>query len=631
MSQHVFYEEEGSFKAGSVLSDSGASLQVESQSGKRSKVKASSVLLRFERPALAEFLGASQQLADGIDADFLWQVCGPDEFGFEALARDYYGHEPSATESAAVAIRLHASPMYFYKKGRGRYRAAPEENLKAALASVERKKRQAEQIAQWVDELGRGVLPEALRSQVHALLFKPDRNAIEVKALEQACAETQLSPARLLAKCGALASPHDYHVDRFAAEYFPAGREYKGAVELRDTSALPLAEVEAFSIDDEGTTEIDDAFSCVLLENGDYRIGVHIAAPALAFGSDSALEAQGAERLSTVYFPGDKITMLPDAVIEKCTLVAGRECAVVSMYLDVAGADFSVRGTHSVTERIRIASNLRIDSLQQRFNAESLQSGRVEGPSGDALSALWRLATQLKALRGEKADDQGDRVDYSFAIEGGHVAIVPRQRGSPIDLVVSELMIFVNATWGKLLADNAVAAIYRTQANFKTRMSLEAAPHAGLGVAQYAWSSSPLRRYVDLVNQRQLIALIHRQPPPFPRRSPRLLEIARRFELTYDAYNEFQRGMERYWVLRYFEQEGMTRFLASVIREDLVRAETLPFITRVPGMPAHPPGTRVWIGVSGVDFWEPGATYTFLEPFAAGEPVAAAGSNSAPA
>lgn len=623
MSQYVFYEEEGSFKAGSVLSDSGASLQVEAQSGKRSKVKSSCVLLRFERPALAEFLSASQQLADDIDADFLWQVCGPDEFGFEALAKDYYGHDPSAIEAAAVAIKLHASPMYFYRKGKGRYRAAPEENLKAALASIERKKRQAGQMAQWVDELKRGVLPEALRSQVHALLFKPDRNTIEVKALEHACAETQLSPARLMARCGALASPHDYHVERFLAEYFPAGRDYKGAVELRDTSALPLAEAEAFSIDDEGTTEIDDAFSCVLLENGDYRIGVHIAAPALAFGSDSEVEAQGAERLSSVYFPGDKITMLPGAVIEKCTLAAGRECAVVSMYLDVSGADFAVRGTHTVIERIRIASNLRIESLEQRFNTETLQTGRIEGPSGDALFALWRCATQLKAQRGEKADDQGDRVDYSFAIEGERVAIVPRQRGSPIDLVVSELMIFVNAAWGKLLADNAVAAVYRTQANFKTRMSLEASPHAGLGVAQYAWSSSPLRRYVDLINQRQLIALINREPPPFPRRSPQLLEIVRRFELTYDAYNEFQRGMERYWVLRYFEQEGMTRFSATVIREDLVRAETLPFITRVPGMPAHPPGTRVWIGVSRVDFWEPGATYTFLEPVADDEPITA--------
>ena len=616
MTENVFYEEEGSFKCGAVLSDSGGALQVESQSGKRSKVKANSVLLRFERSSLAEFSAAGQKLSEEIDADFLWQVCGPDEFGFEALATDYFGHAPSPAEAAAVAIKLHASPMYFYKKGKGRYRAAPEENLKAALASIDKKKRLAEQMLQWVDDLKQGVLPEAFSSQVYTLLFKPDRNTLEVKALEQACAITQLTPARLLAQCGALKSHHDFHVERFLAEYFPAGRDglAKGRTfELHADSALPLAEAEAFSIDDAGTTEIDDAFSWVKRDNGDYRIGVHIAAPALAFSPDSPLEAQGAERLSTVYFPGDKITMLPPQTIEHCTLAAGRECAVVSMYLDVSGSDFSVRNTHSVIERIRIAANLRISTLEPRFNADTLAQGRIEGEFGDALLALWRFATQLKALRGEKAEDQGERVDYDFALDGERIAIVARKRGSPIDLVVSELMIFVNATWGKLLADNGVAGIYRTQANFKTRMGLEAAPHEGLGVAQYAWTSSPLRRYVDHVNQRQLLALLQRETPPFAKRSPELIEIARRFENTYDAYSEFQRGMERYWVLRYFEQEGRTRFAASVIREDLVRAANLPFVTRVPGMPAQPPGTKVWISVSDVDFWAPGATFRFIE------------------
>jgi exoribonuclease-2 len=614
MNQYVFYEEEGSFKTGSVLADAGASLQVEAQSGKRSKVKAANVLLRFEAPALAEFAAQSERLSSEIEADFLWQVCGADEFGFEALARDYFGHAPAAIEAAAVAIKLHASPMYFYKKGKGRYRAAPEENLKAALASIEKKKRQAELVAQWVDELRHDRLPQSFALQVNTLLFKPDRNTIEVKALEQACTEAGLSPAKLLARCGALKSHHDYHIDRFLAEHFPEGRDYRGVLALRDNGPLPLSAAEAFSIDDSGTTEVDDAFSVMRQDNGDWRIGVHIAAPALAFARDSELEAFAVQRMSTVYYPGGKITMLPEAVIERCSLAERHECAVLSMYLDVDGRDFTVRGSHSTIERIHIAANLRIETLEQRFHAAALATGCIAGPFGDALMVLWRLATQLKAQRsnGGQGADEGERVDYSFKIDGERVEIVPRQRGNPVDLSVSELMIFVNAEWGKLLAENGVAAIYRTQANFKTRMGLEALPHAGLGVAQYAWSSSPLRRYVDLANQRQLVALISREAAPFARRSPELFELARRFEIAYDAYNEFQRGMERYWVLRYFEQQGTTQFAASVIRDDLVRAETLPFVVRVPGMPAQPAKTRVWIGVSDIDFWEASATYTFL-------------------
>ncbi len=635
MTQYVFYEEDGGFKSGAVLADAGASLQVEAHSGKRSKVKAGNVLLRFNAPPLSEFLAGSQQLADDIDADFLWQVCGPDEFGFEALAKDYFGHAPSAPEAAAVATKLHASPMYFYKKGKGRYRAAPEENLKAALASVDKKKRQAEQMADWVDGLKNGRLPEAFRPHLNALLFKPDRNTLEVKALEQACAETGLSPARLFVACGALTSHRDFHVARFLAEYFPEGRDAvpktADAFALHSPGDLPLAEVQAFSIDDAETTEIDDAFSVAALDNGDFRVGVHIAAPALAFRRDSALEALATTRLSTVYFPGDKITMLPQDVIGQCTLAEGRAAPVVSMYLDVAGSDFSVRATHSVLERVPVAANLRIGELGERFNDTAIAAGQVEGRFGAELLALWKLAAGLRARRGA-GPEAPDRVDYSFALDGERIAIVPRRRGNPIDLVVSELMIFVNSEWGKLLAENNVAAVYRAQGNGKTRMVLEALPHEGLGVAQYAWSSSPLRRFIDLANQRQLVAFLTHAAPPFPKRSPELLELARRFELTYDAYNEFQRGMERYWVLRWFAQEGLDRFTATVIREDLVRAETLPFVTRVPGMATQPSGTRVVIGVSDVDFWAPGATFTFLEPAAAavaGAPAAAPAENVA--
>lgn len=610
MSEFVFYEEDGSFKAGSVLSDIGTSLQVEAATGKRSKIKTGNVLLRYQMPGLSDFAVQSQKLADEIDPDFLWQVCGQDEFGFETLAQDYYGHKPSSVEAAAVAIRLHASPMYFYKKGKGRYKAAPEDNLKAALASIEKKQRQAEQIAAWAAELKEGRSPEAFRSQINTLLYKPDRNTLEVKALEQACAETGLTPVRLFARAGALVSHHDYHLGKFLAEYFPAGREARVAAPDGNFSSWPLADVKAFSIDDSGTTEVDDAFSVVPTDDGGYRVGIHIAAPALAFGSESELEALAVKRLSTVYFPGDKITMLPAEAVAMSTLEAGHTPAVVSMYVTL-DANLAVLGTHSIVERVPIAANLRIDSLEPRFNAAALEAGRIEGEFGAELFLLWRFATELKALRGESAEDLSGRVDYGFKVDGERVAITTRQRGNPIDLTVSELMIYVNSAWGKLLADNGIAGIYRSQVNGRTRMSLEALPHEGLGVAQYAWSSSPLRRYVDLVNQRQLLALLAGQAPRYPKRSPELLEIARRFELTYDAYNEFQRGMERYWVLRYFEQEGMTCFTAGVLREDLVRATSLPFVTRVPGMPAQPTGTQVWIEVSDIDFWAADATFKF--------------------
>src|SRR6202044_1548581 len=111
-----------------------------------------------------------------------------------------------------LLLRLHNSPIYFYKKGKGRYKAAPEASLKAALAGVEKKRQQALVQAQYVVELKEHRLPEALRPIALQLLFKPDKNSIEYKALETACNELQTTPQNLLLTVGGIASPHQLHL-----------------------------------------------------------------------------------------------------------------------------------------------------------------------------------------------------------------------------------------------------------------------------------------------------------------------------------------------------------------------------------------------------------------------------------
>ncbi len=607
---NVFYEEDGSFKVGHVMSDIGTSLQIESLSGKRSKIKSNAVVLRFES-ALDQFMPGAEIIAAEIEPDFLWEVCGTNEFGCEDMAAEYFGHKPSAIEAAGVALRLHAAPMYFYKRGKGRYQAAPEENLKAALASIERKKREAEQMAGWVEQLKSGVLPEEMRAHRDTLLYRPDRNTLMVKACEAAVAETQLSLPLLFFKAGAwpdaASAQHDYHLGKFLAEYFPRGRQYTGAIDAVAPAELPLADVKAYSIDDAATTEIDDAFSVSRLDDGGVEIGVHIAAPALFFAAGSELEKLAATRMSTVYFPGDKITMLPDTAVAHATLAEGRVVPVLSYYATFSAA-LELGTTRSVIERVTIARNLRIDALEHTFHEDAIAAGHAEGEFGAELILLHRIAKVLGARRGkDENENEVDRVDYNFDIVDGRILITTRKRGNPIDTVVSELMIFVNSEWGKLLADNGVAGIYRAQQNMKTRMTTDALPHEGLGVAQYAWSSSPLRRYVDLVNQRQLIAFLRGETPPFQRRvrdsMSALNELARRFDLTYDAYNEFQRNLERYWCLRYLEQEGMTELDGAIIRDELVRVDNLPLVVKLDRNPELPARTPVRVAVGELDYW----------------------------
>jgi exoribonuclease-2 len=599
---NVFFEEDGAFKAGIVLADNNTSLQVENQHGKRTKVKEAAVLIRFEHIPLPQFMSDAQRICGELDPAFLWECSGESEFSFEQLGREYFGRDPEPAERAGLLMRLHATPTHFYKKGKGRYKAAPAHALQAALASIERKKKQAELQARYAGQLARGEFPEELRPCLPQLLYRPDKGSMEFKALEQAAAQLHVTIPKLLEKSGALASARDYHFGRFLFEYFPRGTDFDPTLAAAETGDLALSPVEAFSIDDAATTEIDDAFSAVQLANGNWQVGVHIAAPALGIAPASALDAEAAKRLSTVYFPGDKITMLPSTAIAQFSLSEGRECPALSMYVEIT-PDLEIAGQRSVVERVRIAANLRHDSLEAQFNEQQLAAGRVDHRFGEQLALLWRLAARLERQRG-KDDPVSGRADYNFHVDNDHVSIVERKRGSPIDKVVSELMILVNSEWGRQLAENGMPALYRVQAGGKVRMSTVPSPHQGLGVAQYVWASSPLRRYADLVNQRQLLALVRNEPPAYPPRDERLLVILRDFELAYDAYAEFQRGMERYWCLRWLLQEGVSLTGAEVLREELVRLDRIPLVARVPSMPVLAPGSRIELALSDIDLLE---------------------------
>jgi len=182
--------------------------------------------------------------------------------------------------------------------------------------------------------------------------------------------------------------------------------------------------------------------------------------------------------------------------------------------------------------------------------------------------------------------------------------------------VVSELMIFANAHWGGWLAEQRVPGIYRAQANGKTRMTTAPDPHVGLGVDQYAWSTSPLRRFVDLVNQRQLISLVQGTDPVYPPRSEALFAAVRDFELAYDAYADYQRRMERYWMLRWLLQENVGEVTASVIREDLVRFDALPMVTRAPSVLGVAAGAKVKLAISAIDLLDISFHAEYLETLA---------------
>lgn len=595
---NVFFEEDGSFKVASIMTETQGSMQIESASGKRSKIKVNHVLMRFEQP-LAGFMEAANAEAETLDLDFLWECCGEPEFGFEEFAADYYGRKPIPVEAAAIAIKLHSAPVYFNRKGKGRYKAAPAEILKAALAGLEKKRLLAEKMASYVEQLKAHTMPEELMQKLDMLLYEPDKNAFEYKTLDAAAAALHLSHIKLLHACGAIPSVHDYHLGAFLREYFPKGSDFGTDDIPTAPDDLPLAEVEAFSIDDSTTTEIDDALSVQQLADGVTRVGIHISAPALGIAVDSPLDKEAMHRLSTVYMPGHKITMLPESSIRPFSLDEGEIKPVLSLYLDVA-PDLTVLQRNSKVERIRIADNLRHDTLEPYFNETTLETDSGH-PYWSRLRFLFNLAESLEKARGKYDPTKPPQVDYNFYVTDGKVSIVSRHRGSPMDKVVAELMIEANSQWGALLAEHGVPGLYRAQMGGKVYMTTKAEPHQGLGVAQYSWSTSPLRRAVDLINQRQIISVVQNMEPAYPQKSDALTTHMRNFELTYKAYSEFQIRMERYWCLQYLIQESVQEIHATVWRENLVRLDNLPYMTKVYGMPEMKSGTRVSLQVQDVD------------------------------
>ncbi|GAA6141454.1 RNB domain-containing ribonuclease [Hydrogenophaga sp. 5NK40-0174] len=627
---YILFDDAGKLQTARVLTEAEASVQAELTTGKRVKVKTANIFLKFGKPEPADLMAKAGLLADDMDVELAYEFAPEGEFGFQDLAADYFSADAGTTEQVAALMCLQAVPHYFRRAGKGRFKKAPRDIVEQALAAIEKKKQVQAQIDGWVAELTQGTCPQPILDQLYRILFKPDKNAPEYKAVVEASRHSQSAPLALLEKAGAISNAYQFHWQRFLFDQFPKGTGFPNLEAPGIADDLPEAPVEAFSIDDSMTTEIDDALSVRDLGSGEVTVGIHIAAPGLAIETDSPLDQVARSRLSTVYMPGHKITMLPDEVVQAYTLEAGRSCPAVSLYVKVNEETLEVTGSHTALERVPIAHNLRHDQLDGVVTEEWLLG---DGTGADApaevqslhgsLGFLYRLARQLKLGREEVRGkpENFNRPDYTFKLEsngvagdlpsGGETVVIgTRSRGAPLDLMVAEAMILANSTWGQWLASLGVPGIYRSQASMapgvKVRMSARALPHAGIGVPSYAWSTSPLRRYVDLVNQRQIIACARHGATaalaaPFKPKDAVLLSIISAFDAAYGAYGRFQSGMERYWTLCWLEQHGTTEVEATLFKDNLARVNTLPLVLPVLGSDGLPRGAQVRVRLGEID------------------------------
>ena len=631
---YALFEDAGKFQTGRILSEAESSAQIELESGKRLKAKSANILLKFDKPSPNVLMAEATALSATIELDLAWEFAPSDEFSFQELAQEYFSDNATLAEQTAALISLFQAPHYFRRSGKGKFKKASADVLQQALAAIEKKKLIQQQIESWALALGEGSCPEPIAAQLYKILFKPDKNAAEYKAVVEASRATHLAPLALLQKAGAITSAYEFHWQRFLFDNFPKGIGFPALEAPVIQNALPTSTAQAYSIDDSQTTEIDDALSVQGLGTGEVVVGIHIAAPALALTPGHAIDQIARQRLSTVYMPGNKITMLPDHVVQTYTLQEGRDCPAVSLYLRVDESTLDILGSETRVEQVFIAANLRHDMLDDVVTEAWLANPATVLPAGKdipqmphaQLAFLYRLAQHRKAqrevVRGKP--ENFNRPDYNFRVitlddqapKGDErVEISQRHRGAPLDLMVAEAMILANSTWGQWLADLGVPGIYRSQASLlpgvKVRMGTKALPHAGIGVPCYAWSTSPLRRYTDLVNQWQIIACAQHGntaalAAPFKPKDVDLFSIISAFEAAYSSYNGYQSSMERFWTLQYLQQNAVEEVEATVFKSfegepPMARADNLPLVLPVIGSGNLARGTRVLLRISGID------------------------------
>lgn len=430
-----------------------------------------------------------------------------------------------------------------------------------------------------------------------SLINKPDKNSLEYKAANKASKELKLSLVEILFKLGYISSIDEMMESSFIRQYFPEGTELADFTIADHANDLPLNQArKVFSIDELMTTEIDDAFS-ISAEDYGWLLGIHISAPSL----NPELLTIASERMSTVYYPGHKITMLPENVIAHYSLDQGKELPVVSIYFRL-DSELNILENFSTLERVVVSDNLRTENLELYFNNDNLdkEHGYAYEPE---LKLLHKFALKLEESRGRASVNQM-MVDYSFAFsDDGKVQIKPRLRGNPIDKLVSELMILANCSWGRMLTNSFVPAIYRVkQPMYPVVMTLTPNSHTGLNVDYYTWASSPLRRAVDLVNQSQIISLLQ-QKKPLSAVDFAVANVVENFDDVYSSYLKFQDTMERYWSLRFIEQENIHKIKATFTFRNNVQLDGVPITLDASTITkAKPPGEEILLTIDNINF-----------------------------
>ena len=353
----------------------------------------------------------------------------------------------------------------------------------------------------------------------------------------------------------------------------------------QDTSRRQdFTDMNAVTIDDESTTEIDDAVSCSILDDGGTQIWVHIADPTRWISWDSVLGIEARRKCRTLYLPHERVPMFPKALAsEVFSLVQDRECCALSIGC-ILELDGSIRDGSTKVTVSKIVPKMKMTYDE----VDSLLSGSGNCDTGAMLLAMHKAALARRAVRecngaiSLNMPESAIRVDRQGNIEDVSIEAVSSESSKSKEMV-SEMMILAGEIvaqeghhWGLALpyrgqditvmpskeelenAPNQICrmSILRNYLLSSTSNASGPQPHDGLGLAAYVQATSPIRRFGDLLAHWQIKAALRGSAPPFD--TIKLQEILDELQVANRALNKYERSVSDFWVSKYFEKELST-------------------------------------------------------------------------
>ncbi len=538
--------------------------------------------------ALREISRRRDELAAGIDIRELWEVLNSEQewIDLETMTAFCFPENVNGDHASAVMRAFFRNRRYFKFSPEGFFPYTPEEVARKIAQEREaaRRRRIVEGASRWVKEVldGGGGPPPAELSEEQSeyvdilksyFLFEdrsPHRD-VGRAVLKKAGVKSVDMLFDFFVKLGVFSE--DENIDLYRLEIpmtFPPDvlRETealteRSAADADDGQRRDLTGLEVMTIDGQGTQDFDDALS--IEDLGDrYRVGVHIVDVARYVKPGSAIDREALRRASSIYMPDLKIPMLPPALAEgHCSLVAGRRRPAISILMLVSKPPSAqILGSEIVPSVIEVRRQLTY------FEANQLMA---EEPG---LAVLAEVAAAFQRRRLDEGAVQINLPEINVWLDDqGRVNVSRGNRESPARMLVSELMIMANWLMARALTDHGIPAVFRSQPEPRERLyrgaegtlfqnwmqrrlvsrfvlGHEAESHSGLGLDAYVTATSPIRKYFDLLTQRQVRAMLGLEAPSSADEIDRMIQL---LEEPMANVGRIQFRRNRYWLLKYLE------------------------------------------------------------------------------